>query len=157
MIRIIRLIFLISSIFFTSMSVLMFFLKHKIGLWSWLMINTCAASVVVFICGALTNNKIVLGAAFCLMLFYGMLGLLIFSWRGKRIYPQIAHFLMVTTCAYILLEIIISGDLTSFVLGVLLGIIILIPFFIYQTRYFRTHPEIIKKLKDQKFVKIVLG
>ena len=138
------------------MAILMFFLKHKIGPWNWLMINTCTASVVVFIYGALANNKIVLGAAFCLMFFYGMLGLLIFSWRGRRIFPQIAHLFMIAVCVYILLDIVKSRDLISFIVGVVLGTLILIPFSAYQVRFFVTHPEIIKKLKDQKFIRLVL-
>lgn len=133
---------------------LIFFLKYRFRFWQWLMINTCTPSVAAFIYGALNNNKVVLGIAFILMFFYGTVGLFVFSWR---IFSQIGHILMIAACCFILFEIIKDRDFLLFTIGLALGVIILIPFIKYQLRYLRTHPEMIKKLKDPKFERLILG
>ena len=153
----IKIFLVISNGLLALLATLIFFLKYKIRLWDWLMINTCTPSVATFIYAALTGNKIVMGIASALMLFYGVLSLFIFSWQGKHIFPQIGHLFMIAGASYILLEIVREGEFISFLIGAVIGIIIIIPLGIYQIRYFRTHQEVIEKLKDPKFERIILG
>jgi len=155
--NIIRIFLIISNGFFALVATLIFFLKYRFRFWQWLMINTCTPSVVAFIYGALTINKVVLGVAFVLMFFYSTLGLFIFSWQGKRVFAQIGHLFMTAACCFVLFEIMKGGDFVLFAIGTALGVIILIPFNIYQRRYFSGHPKMIKELKDSKFERLILG
>jgi len=151
-------IFLITSNGLAALlATLIFFFRYKIGFWDWLMINTCTPSVIAFIYGVLASNKMVIGFSSVLMFFYAILGLFILSWQGKRILPQMGHLLMIVAASYILLEIIKGGYSISFMIGIVLGIAIIIPLSVYQIRYLRIHPELIEKLKDPKFKKVILG
>ncbi len=155
--NIIKIFLVISNGLMALLATLIFFLKYKIRFLDWLMINTCTPSVAIFIYAVLTGNKIVMGVASALMFFYGILSLFIFSWQGKHIFPQIGHLLMIAGASYILFEIAREGEFISFLIGVIMGIIIIIPFGIYQARYLRIHREVIEKLKDPKFERIILG
>ena len=154
---IIKIFLVISNGLLALLATLIFFLKYKIKFLDWLMINTCTPSVAIFIYGVLTGNKIVMGVASALMLFYGILSLFIFSWQGKHIFPQIGHLFMIAGASYILFEIVREGEFIPFLIGAIMGVIIIIPFGMYQLRYLKTHREIIEKLKDQRFEKIILG
>ena len=154
--NIIKIFLIISNGFFALVATLIFFLKYRVGFWQWLVINTCTPSVIAFIYGVLASNKMVIGFSSVLMFFYAILGLFILSWQGKRIIPQIGHLLMIVATSYIILEIIKDGYSISFMIGIVLGIAIIVPLSAYQIRYLRVHPELIEKLKDPKFKKVIL-
>ncbi|MEW6094858.1 MAG: hypothetical protein AB1531_12935, partial [Chloroflexota bacterium] len=76
----------------------------KVGVDGWIMLNSCAPSIIIFAIGFLLSSPIVMMAASMLMFRYGTLGLLVFRWDGFNIIPQIGHILMTLAVAYVLVE-----------------------------------------------------
>jgi len=124
-----------------------FFLGQvRVGVIGWLMMNTCAPSIALFLLGFLVSSPMVMAAAGVLMFRYGTLGLFVFKWDGYNIIPQIGHILMTLAVIYILVDIIRHRRWKALILGAVLGLAILIPLMVVQGAWFEAHPEMLEAL-----------
>ncbi len=124
-----------------------FFLAQlRVGVVGWLMLNTCAPSVVLFLLGFLLSNPMTMVAASVLMFRYGMLGLFVFNWDGYNIIPQVGHILMTLAVIYTLVDIIRHRRWKALILGAVLGLTILIPLMALQGAWFNAHPGMLESL-----------
>ncbi len=127
-------------------STFFFLLLVKSGVAGWLMMNSCAPSVYLFVMGFLIASPLVMVAASVPMAWYGTGGLFVFGWEGYNLIPQIGHILMTLAVIYVLLRVIRARAWRTMVLGLALGLAILIPFTIVQNRWFGAHPEMLEML-----------
>ena len=119
-------------------------LKTDVG--SWLMMNTCAPSIALFVIGFLLGSPMVMVAASAIMFRYGTLGLFVFGWSGGNLFAQAGHILMTLAVIYVVADVIRNRRWKTLSLGLLLGIVILFPLETVQTMYFIAKPEMAQKL-----------
>lgn len=127
-------------------STFFFLAMLKSGVVGWLMMNTCAPSIALFVIGFLLGSPVVMVAASVPMFRYGTLGLFVFGWSGWAIIPQIGHILMTLAVIYVIAYIVRNKAWRTLGLGLALGVAILIPFMAVQTWWFNAHPEMLEML-----------
>ncbi len=113
----------------------------KSGMIGWLMMNTCAPGIALFVVGFLLGSPVVMVAAAVPMFRYGKGGLFVFGWDGYNLTPQIGHVLMTLAVIYVMVYIVRNRAWRTSGLGLALGLAILIPFMVLQTWWFNAHPE----------------
>jgi hypothetical protein len=118
----------------------------KVGVDGWLMMNSCAPSIALFVVGFLFENPILMMAASTLMFRYGTLGMFVFSWSGTNLIAQAGHILMTIAVLYTIIDVIRNRRWKSLGLGLLLGIAFLIPYMIAQEGWFAAHPGVLENL-----------
>jgi hypothetical protein len=118
----------------------------KVGIDGWLMLNTCTPSIALFVIGFLLGNPMVMVAGSVLMFRYGVGGLFAFGWDGYNIPAQIGHILMTLAVIYTVVHVVRGKRWRTLGLGVLLGLAILIPLTIVQTRWLNAHPKMLEML-----------
>ena len=118
----------------------------KTGVVGWLMMNTCAPSIALFVIGFLFGSPVLMVGASVLMFRYGAGGLFAFGWDGYNIIPQIGHILMTLAVIYVLLCIVRNRAWRMLGLGLGLGVAILIPLTLVQTWWFNAHPVMLEML-----------
>jgi hypothetical protein len=112
----------------------------------WLMMNTCAPTIALFVIGFLLGSPVVMVAASAMMFRYGTLGLFVFGWSGGNLFAQAGHILMTLAVIYVVVEVIRNRRWKTLGLGLLLGIVILFPLETVQTMWFIANPEMVEKL-----------
>ncbi len=118
----------------------------KTDIASWLMMNTCAPSIALFVIGFLLGSPVVMVAASAMMFRYGTLGLFVFGWSGGNLFAQAGHILMTLAVIYEFVDVIRHRRWKALGLGLLLGIVILFPLETVQTMWLVAHPEMAAKL-----------
>jgi hypothetical protein len=116
------------------------------GLVGWVMLNTCAPSIFLFVAGFLLGSPVVMVAASVMMFRYGTLGLFAFGWDGYNLPAQIGHILMTLAFIYIMVYIGRNRLWKMLILGLGLGLAILIPLTFAQNACFDAHPGILEIL-----------
>jgi len=112
----------------------------------WLMMNTCAPSIALFVIGFLLGSPVVMVAASTMMFRYGTLGLFVFGWSGGNLFAQAGHILMTLAVIYVVVDVIRNRRWKTLSLGLLLGIVILFPLETVQTIWLIGNPEMAEKL-----------
>jgi hypothetical protein len=118
----------------------------KTGVVGWLMMNTCAPSIALFVIGFLLGSPVVMVAASVIMFRYGTLGLFVFGWSGGNLIAQAGHILMTLAVIYVAADVIRNRRGKTLSLGVLLGIVILFPLETVQTMWIVANPGMAEKL-----------
>jgi hypothetical protein len=123
-----------------------FFLAiKKVRVIEWIVFNACAPSNIAFlICFVLfliTRNKVFLPVAILPLFFFGTMGLFIFPWNGMNIIAQVSHILMTICIFWSLWVVIESKDYKSLAIGLIVSIVIFVPFISFDQIYARMHPE----------------
>jgi len=118
----------------------------KTNVIGWLMMNTCAPSIVLFAIGFLLSSPVVMVAASAMMFRYGTLGLFVFGWSGSNLFAQAGHILMTLAVIYVVADVIRNRRWKTLSWGLLLGIVILFPLETVQTLWFVANPEMAEKL-----------
>lgn len=118
----------------------------KTGVDGWLMMNSCAPSIALFVIGFLLESPILMAAGSSMMFRYGTLGLFVFSWSGTNLIAQAGHILMTIAVLYTMVDILRNRRWKSLGLGLLLGAAFLIPYMIAQERWFAARPGVLENL-----------
>jgi hypothetical protein len=118
----------------------------KVSVGDWVMMNTCALCIALFVIGYLLGSPVVMTASAVLMFRYGTLGLFVFSWSGGNLIAQAGHAMMTLAVIYVVADIIRHRRWKTLILGQLLGMAILFPLEIAQTMWIVAHPETTAKL-----------
>jgi hypothetical protein len=139
-------IFVVLNMLAALNSTFVFLTVLNTGPVGWLMLNTCAPSIFLFVAGFLLGSPVVMVAASVMMFRYGTLGLFAFSWDGYNIPAQIGHTLMTLAVIYVMVYIGRNKLWRMLMPGLGLGLAILIPFTLIQTAWFDAHPGILEEL-----------
>jgi hypothetical protein len=126
-----------------------FFLgRLETGVAGWLMMNTCAPSIALFVAGFVARSRVTLVASAVLMARYGTAGLFVFGWDGPNLFAQIGHLLMTAAVIYVLVKVLRknSRPVCSLLVGVGVGVAILVPLTLIQTAWFAAHPGLLEQL-----------
>jgi hypothetical protein len=116
------------------------------GVVGWLMMNSCAPSIFLFVIGFVARSPLVMVAAALMMFRYGTLGLFIFGWQGYDIIAQIGHLLMTAGVIYVGVRVVRARAWRVLALGAALGAVVLIVYAIAQSAWFAAHPGILEAL-----------
>jgi hypothetical protein len=122
------------------------------GVVGWLMMNSCAPSILLFVIGFVARSPLVMVAAALMMFRYGTLGLFIFRWDGYNIIAQIGHLLMTVGVIYVGVRVVRARAWRALALGAALGAAILVAYAIAQGAWFTTHPDMIEALFEGTLV-----
>jgi hypothetical protein len=139
-------ILVILNVLMAIMSTNFFLGTLKTGVEGWLMMNTCAPSIALFVIGYLLGSPIVMIAGAVAMFRYGTLGLFVFSWSGSNLIAQVGHILMTLAVAYVVIDTIRNRRWKIAGLGVALGLAIMVPFMIAQDAWIKTHAAVVEQL-----------
>lgn len=123
-----------------------FLILLKTGVTGWLMMNSCAPSITLFVLGYALANPVVLTAAAVLMLRYGTAGLFVFSWTGPNLIAQIGHVLMTLAAAYVVYRIVRERRWRALAAGVVTGIVLVALYALAQSAWFSAHPGALEML-----------
>jgi hypothetical protein len=134
------------NLIMTAMSLNFFLGMLKSGFEGWLMMNTCAPSIFLFVLGFLLGSPPVMVAGAIAMFRYGTLGMFVFSWTGGNIVAQVGHIFMTLAVIYTGVEVFRNQRWKSSLQGLVLAVALLVPFTIVQENWVRAHPELIEKL-----------
>ena len=80
------------------------------------------------------------------MFRYGTLGLFVFSWSGSNVIAQVGHIFMTAGVIYTAYEVISHQYWAAALKGLLLALVLLIPFSIVQERWVKGHAELVQQL-----------
>ena len=118
---------------------------RKVKFIEWLVFNACAPSsisfLVCFVLFLITRNRVFLPVAILPMFFFGTMGLFIFPWNGMNIIAQVSHIFMTLCIIWSLWVTLESKDYRSLAIGLMVSILIFVPFISFDQMYARTHPE----------------
>jgi len=120
--------------------VFLYFLKYDFVSWA---MGNLSSIIQLFAAFALISGKrILMTITIPLLLFYGLEGFFLFSWSSRTVPAQISHSIMVLTALYIIFLMITRWEIMRLVVGIVLGIILFVPFRAFETYYLKTHPEV---------------
>ena len=120
--------------------IFLFFLKYNFI--SWVMADV-SSLIQLFAVFALTfGKKILMNISIPFLLFYGAGGFFIFDWSSRTMPAQISHSIMVLTALYIIYIMITRWQIGKLAIGIMLGVILFVPFRVCETYYLKAHPEI---------------
>ena len=134
------------NLLMTGMSLNFFLGMMKSGVVGWLMMNTCAPSIFLFVLGFLLGSPAVMVAGALAMFRYGTLGLFVFSWSGSNVIAQVGHIFMTAGVIYTAYEVISHHYWAAALKGLLLALVLLVPFTIVQERWVKDHAELVQRL-----------
>jgi hypothetical protein len=124
-----------------------FFLgRLRVGVDGWLMMNTCAPSIFLFVAGFVLGSPATMVAASVLMLRYGTGGLFAFGWDGYNLIPQVGHLLMTLAVLYVGAIVVRRRQWRALALGLIAGAAILVPLMLSQSAWFAAHPGMLEML-----------
>jgi len=120
--------------------IFLFLLKYNFI--SWFMADVSSLIQLFAVFALIFGKKILMNIFIPFLLFYGAGGFFIFDWSSRTMPAQISHSLMVLTALYIIYIMITRWQIGNLVIGIMLGVILFVPFRVYETYYLKAHPEI---------------
>jgi len=139
-------ILVILNVLMAIMSTNYFLGMLKTGVEGWLMMNTCAPGIALFVIGFLLGSPILMVAGALPMFRYGTLGLFVFSWSGGNLIAQAAHILMTLGVIYVVADVVRNHRWKAAGIGFAIGLALMIPFMIAQDAWIKAHAELVQKL-----------
>ena len=129
-----------------------FLARMHAGVDGWLMMNSCAPSILLFLVGFAAASPLVMAAGATMMFRYGVLGLVVFGWQGPNLFAQAGHIAMTLAVVYTVNWVVRHRRWRLLILGIGLGLLVLIPYSIAQHYYFEARPELLQQLLEGNLV-----
>ncbi len=107
---------------------------------AWLMLNSCAPSIYLFVIGYLFCSSLLITAAAVMMFRWGFLGMFFFSWSGPNLIAQISHIAMTIAVIYVVYVILKQKKIKSLAAGLILGAVITTSYSVVQNSWFEARP-----------------
>jgi len=120
--------------------VFLYFLKYDFISWAMVDVSSIIQLFVVLV--LIFGKRILMGISIPFLLFYGAGGFFLFSWSSRIMPVQISHSIMVLTALYIIYFMITRWQIGKLTIGIMLGIILFVPFRAFEIYYWKTHPEV---------------
>lgn len=123
----------------------------KVNITQWIVFNACAPSSIIYLFGILiyskTKNRYWLLIATVAMMFFGTMGLFVFPWEnGTDWLVQFSHIIMTLNIGFALWIILKNGDYKALGIGLLISVLISVPFITFTQAYCRNHAEEVAKI-----------
>jgi hypothetical protein len=118
----------------------------KVGIVGWLMMNTCAPGIALFVLGYALASPVVLTTAAVLMLRYGTVGLFVFGWEGINLIAQMGHIVMTLAAVYVGYRLIRERRWRALAVGAGIGAALLAGLALAQGAWFSAHPGMLEML-----------
>ena len=120
--------------------VFLYFLNYDFISWAMADVSSIIQLFVVF--ALIFRKRVLMSISIPFLLFYGAGGFFLFTWSSRTIPAQISHLMMVLTALYIIYFIIMQWEIGKLAIGIVLGIILFVPFRAYEIYYLKAHPEV---------------
>ncbi|TET42116.1 MAG: hypothetical protein E3J63_01210 [Elusimicrobia bacterium] len=120
--------------------IFLYFLKYNFISWVMTDIPSLIQMFVVF--ALIFGKKILMNISIPFLLFYGAGGFFLFDWSSRTMPAQISHSIMILTTLYIIYLMITRWEIGKLVIGIMLGIILFVPFRVCEIYYLKAHPEV---------------
>ncbi|MFQ5868016.1 MAG: hypothetical protein ACE5IT_08530 [bacterium] len=120
--------------------VFLYFLKYNFI--SWAMVDVSSIIQLFAVFALIFGKRILMNISIPFLLFYGTEGFFVYNWSLRMIPAQISRSIMVLTALYIIYLMITRWEIGKLAIGIMLGIILFVPFRICETYYLKTHPEV---------------
>ena len=120
--------------------IFLYFLKYNFISWVMTDIPSLIQMFVVF--ALIFGKKILMNISIPFLLFYGAGGFFLFDWSSRTMPAQISHSIMILTALSTLYLMITRWEIGTLALGIMLGVILFVPFRVFETYYLEAHPEI---------------
>jgi len=125
---------------------MLFFLAQlRVGVLTWLMINTCAPIAFLFVVGFAARARTVMAASAVLLFWGGINGLIVSGWTPVTAFAQAGHILMVLAGVYVVVEAVRARARRTLMVGALLGLAILMPYAIAQRAWSAANEEFLQR------------
>ncbi|MFA5839022.1 MAG: hypothetical protein WC890_00020 [Candidatus Margulisiibacteriota bacterium] len=116
-----------------------FLVMAKVSFIEWLFFNACAPSVLLFLIGYLSKNKIVQAMAIPALAFFGVGGLFVFGWQGSELFAQVGHLCMTSAVIWLIYGIFKDKSFKEATIGFVLASFIVNGFITLDQRYAYRH------------------
>ena len=123
----------------TLNSTYFFLVMAKVSLVEWIFFNACAPSVILYLIGYFTRNKIVQAAAVPALTFFGTWGLFAFGWSGGALFAQVGHIFMTSAALWIIYGIFKDKCYKEAVVGFVIASFAVNLFITADQRYAYSH------------------
>lgn len=120
--------------------IFLYFLKYNFISWVMTDIPSLIQMFVVF--ALIFGKKILMNISIPFLLFYGAGGFFLFDWSSRTMPAQISHSIMILTALYTIYLMITRWEIGKLAIGIMLGIILFVPFRVFETYYLEAHPEV---------------
>lgn len=120
--------------------IFLYFLRYNFISWVMTDIPSLIQMFVVF--ALIFGKKILMNISIPFLLFYGAGGFFLFDWSSRTMPAQISHSIMILTTLYIIYLMITRWEIGKLAIGIMLGIILFVPFRVFEIYYLEAHPEI---------------
>lgn len=122
----------------------------KVSIIQWGVFNACAPSSISYLLGLIiyfyTQKRMWLSIAVVPMMFFGTMGLFIFPWsNGMDLIIQFSHLVMTFNIALGVWVILKNKDYKALSIGLLVSILVFIPYIAFTQSYCREHAEEVMK------------
>jgi len=109
---------------------------------SWVIANVSSLLQLLVVFFLIFGKKTLMNVLVPFLLFYGGGGLFLFDWSSTAMPVQISHSIMVLTALYIIYLMIARWEIGKLVIGIIIGIVLFVPFRAYEIYYLKAHPKI---------------
>jgi hypothetical protein len=144
--ELITVIVLAVLLFFLSAFSTWFFLTQlKVSVLEWSIFNACAptsfAYVLCFLIFLFCKKEVFLPVTIVPLFFFGTMGLFVFPWNGMNLFAQVSHIVMTLNVIWIIYVVLKTKHFKSLAIGLLLSIMLFIPYIAYTQYYCRNHAD----------------
>lgn len=148
--RITGIILAVLLLIVTLNSTVFFLVNLKVSLSAWIAFNACAPTSFLYLCFFivfLVNKK-----AACLVItslpiyLLGTMSMFILPWGGSYIFAHISHIIMTLNLLWGIYVVFKNKDYKALAIGLLIGMLVFVPYITYVQVYNQTHAEEISKL-----------
>ena len=125
-----------------------FLVMAKASFIEWIFFNACAPSVILFLIGYLTKNKIVQAMAIPALSFFGVGGLFVFGWQGSDLFAQVGHVFMTSATLWLIYGIFKDKSFKEAAIGFILASFLVNGFITLDQRYAYRHWDRFQKIME---------
>jgi len=144
-------IVLASLLFLMAVNSTWYFLTQlKVSVLEWSIFNACAPSSfaysLCFLMFLIRKKEVFLPVAVVPLFFFGTCGLFVFPWDGMNLFAQASHIVMTLNVIWVIYVTLKKARYKSLAIGLLLSILLFIPYISYNQHYCRTHAEDLERI-----------
>ena len=108
---------------------------------SWIMINVTVVLLIIAIIGLFYHLHWLLNVIIPFVIFFGGGGLLTFPWDKSMMINHTISTALLFVCIYIIFVRFRRLQILRLVVGAMVGVVLLAPFWLVRNDYFQKHPQ----------------
>ena len=144
-------VILAGLLFLITLSSTFFFLgKLKISLVQWVAFNSCSPTsflyLLLFLVFLVKKNASYLMITFLPIYFLGTMSMFVLSWNEANMIAHVGHIIMTLNLMWVLYVIFKHKEYKALGIGLLISMLLFVPYIAYVLFYNQTHAEEMLKL-----------